>query len=172
MLNIFNRVKAEGQSPSQYAGEEMEQLVATFQQPLCVAANGDKIGLTAEFPYPGYTSLLRLDTTEKHPRAGNGLSVLLRIPEYTNDAATARHALELNEAELNSATWTHFLGAWVSREGLAYAAFYPNWVHRIGGLWNIAKATAMRARWLTEEVMEYSWEEHFFRKPLSAKWRS
>jgi hypothetical protein len=174
MLNIFDRVNAEGPSPSRYAGEEMEQLVATFQemQPPCVMATGEKTGLAAEFPYPGWTSLIRLDTTEQHPRAGNGLLAVLRIPEGKNDAASARQALEWNKKELNSATWTHFLGAWVSKGELAYAAFYPNWFHRIGGLQNIAISMMMRARWLTEEVMEYSWEEHFFRKPLSAKWRS
>jgi len=163
MLNIFNRVNAEGQSPSRYAGEEMEQLVASLQQPPCVAASGDKMGVTAEFPYPGPvgTSLLQLRTTDKDPRAGNGLFVLLSIPEGKDDAATARHALELNRTELNSPTWTHFLGSWVSKGTLTYAAFYPNWVHRIGGLRNIAMATVTRARWLTEDVMDYSWEEHF-----------
>jgi hypothetical protein len=163
MLNIFDRVNAEGQSPSRYAGEEMEQLVAKFQemQPPCVMATGERTGLAAEFPYPGWASLLRLDTTEQHHRAGNGLLALLRIPEGENDAASARQALEWNKKELNSATWTHFLGSWVSKGGLAYSAFYPNWVHRIGGLWNIAMATVKRARWLTEEVMGYRWEEHF-----------
>jgi hypothetical protein len=49
----------------------------------------------------------------------------------------------------------------VSKATLTYAAFYPNWIHRIGGLQNIAVATVKRAQWLTEEVMDYSWEEHF-----------
>jgi hypothetical protein len=162
MLNIFNRVNAEGQSPSRYAGVEMEQLVAALQQPPCVEANGEKTGLTAEFPYPGYTSLLRLITTEKDPRAGNGLFVLLTIPEGKNDVATARQALETNRIELNSVTWTHFLGCWCASErGLTYAAFYPNFIHRAGCLQNIAMATVTRARWLTEEVMGFSWDEHF-----------
>jgi hypothetical protein len=117
--------------------------------------------LAADFPYPGFTSLLRLITTEQHPQAGNGLLAVLRIPEGKNDAASARQALEWNKKELNSATWTHFLGSWVSKRGLAYSAFYPNLIHRIGGLRNIAMATVKRARWLTEEVMSYSWEEHF-----------
>src|SRR5262249_45081867 len=81
MLNVFDLVNAESQTVSRYAGEEMEQLVAMLQQPLCVMATGDKTGLAAEFPYRGWTSLLRLDTTEQHPRAGNGLLALLRIPE-------------------------------------------------------------------------------------------
>ena len=45
MLNIFDRVNAKGQSPSRYAGEEMERLVATLQQPLCVEVNGDHLCL-------------------------------------------------------------------------------------------------------------------------------
>jgi hypothetical protein len=162
MLNVFKFVNAQGQSPSRYAGEEMEQLVSMFQRPPCVLATGDKTGLTAEFPYPGYTSLLRLMTTEKDPRAGNGLFVLLTIPEGRNDVATARRALETNKVELNCVTWTHFLGCWCASErGLTHAAFYPNFVHRIDCLQNIAMATVTRARWLTEEVMGYSWDEHF-----------
>ena len=164
MLNIFNRVNAEGQSPSRYAGEEMEQLVATLQQPPCVLATGGKMGVTAEFPYPRPvgTSLLQLRTTDQDPRAGNGLFALLTIPEGKNDAATARQALETNRLELNSVTWTHFLGCWCTSErGLTYIAFYPNYLHRIGCLQNIAMATVARVRWLTEEVMDYSWHEHF-----------
>jgi hypothetical protein len=165
MLNIFNRVNAEGQRPSAYAGQEMEQLVAKFQemQPPCVMASGEKTGLAAEFPYPGppVTSLLQLSTTEKDPRAGNGLFVLLTVPEGTDDAASARHALELNGTELNFPTWTHFLGSWMSQRTLTYAAFYPNFVHRMGCLQNIAMATVSRARWLTEDVLGYNWEEHF-----------
>jgi hypothetical protein len=50
---------------------------------------------------------------------------------------------------------------WVSKGQLAYAAFYPNWLHRIGGLQNIANSIMRRAQWLTEEVMGYSWQERF-----------
>jgi hypothetical protein len=170
MLDIFkNLVNPTGEAPSVYAGEEMEQLVAKFQRAPCVWASGDKSGLAAEFPYPGETSLIQLETMDKHPRAGNGLLARLKIPEGKCDAATAREALEWNKKELASVTWARFLGTWCAMEtGLTYVSFYPNYVgccpnsgYQKGCLEIIVNGLVVRAQWITEQVMGYSWNEHF-----------
>lgn len=163
MLDIIkNLVNPEGRGPSRYAGPEMKQLLATFQQPPCVIATGDKAGITAEYPYPGHTSLLRLSTTERNPRAGSGLLALLTVPEGKDDAATARQALEWNEKELCSLTRTHFLGSWcISETGLTYATFYPNCIYRNGCLMNIAMTNVLRAQWLTQDIFGFDMREHF-----------
>jgi hypothetical protein len=167
-LDLFKAlVVPKGQADCPYAGEEMEQLVAKKGWPLppaCVWANADKEGITAEFPYAmsGVTSLLQLTTKEKDPYAGNGLLALLRIPEGRNDAATARTALEWNKKELRSATWAHFLGTWCALgTGLTYVSFFPNFACRKGWLGTIVSSQVVRAGWLTEHVMGYSWKEHF-----------
>lgn len=163
MLDIIeNLVNPEGRGQSQYNGPEMKQLLATFQQPPCVMATGDESGLTAEYPYPGNTSLVRLSTTERNPRAGNGLLALLTIPKGRSDPATARQALDWNEKELRSFTRTHFLGSWcMSDTGLTYATFYPNCIHREGCLMNIALTDIVRLQWLTEDILGYNMQEHF-----------
>lgn len=170
MLEIIkNLVNPEGRGPSRYNGPEMNQLLATFQQPPCVMAAGDESGLAAEYPYPGNTSLVRLSTTERNPRAGSGLLALLTIPKGRSDPATARQALDWNEKELRSFTRTHFLGSWcMSDTGLSHATFYPNCIHREGCLMNIAMTDIVRLQWLTEDILDYNMQKQF-EETFSAK---
>ena len=51
--------------------------------------NSDETGLSAEYPYPGDTSLINFSTSESNPRLGNGLLTLLRTRKGDNDGKTA-----------------------------------------------------------------------------------
>jgi hypothetical protein len=186
MLNIIRDVVSpKGEARSAYAGEEMRELLALLNKPPCVLATGDRRSISAEFPYPNSTSLIQLETEDKNPRVGNGLLALLTIPDGahngasrpsagTNDIvqalekgvdawrASGRSALKLNAREIASSTRAHFLGSWrQSDKGLTYASFYPNCLYRRGCLQNLAMNHIMRARWISEDVLGYGWEEHF-----------
>jgi len=54
MLNLLSDVVVPaGKEPSRWAGDEMAKLEGMVEHPLCVLANGNQNGITAEYPYPG-----------------------------------------------------------------------------------------------------------------------
>ncbi len=151
-----------GRERSKYAGEDMNTLLAILDQPPCVLVTGDEIGVTAEYPFPHSTSMLRISSHDKNPRIGHGLLSLLMVPEGGMDAETARRAMDLNEKEVLSFTGIRSFGSWCPSEtGLVHTAFYPNALFRPGSVQLLGMNDALRARWFTEEVLDYDLEDHF-----------
>jgi hypothetical protein len=164
MLNVIGQVVVpKGQEPSRWTGAEMAGAVELLQDGPCILATGDTTGVAGEYPFPGPvgTSLLRLQTEVPHPRLGNGCLCTLRLPYALQEpAATAAIALQLNGMELDR--HLYFIGSWcLSDSGLSYVSFLPNAAHRPGALTNILLSLVSRVRWVTEEVFQYSLEEHF-----------
>jgi hypothetical protein len=158
MLNIIRgNVAPAGRPPSHYAGEDMLEALAFFQNPPCVLATGSETGLSAELPFGDFTSLLQMKTGETNLWHGCGLLTLLSFPAAESgqeNVAAARLALELNELELASLTRCHFLGSWCpGRQALTFVSFLPN-VLRREKLAQVLVGCHMlgRARWVTEEV--------------------
>jgi hypothetical protein len=158
MLNLLAAtVVPAGEAASLYAGKDMAETLKRLDRPPCVLATGDDKGVTAEFPFGGLTSLLRLKTEEANPRLGNGLLVLLEVPAGESGAGNleaARLALTLNERELASLTRCHFLGSWCPGDRvLAFVSFWPNAMHQPGLAWGlIPRAVVDRSFWVAKEV--------------------
>ena len=161
MLNIFELLPM-GEQSSAYAGEELESTTNLLDNGGSVFTNGDANGVTAEFPHPDLTWLLQIRADEEHTRAGNGLLSLLTMPDGQADLVNARHALELNELELESFTRTAFAGTWcAAKNGLTFVSFSPNCLYRKGCIQNIVMAQIIRGVWISKEILDYSWEEHY-----------
>jgi hypothetical protein len=159
MLNLVAaKVVPEGRAASRYAGQDVTETLKFLQRPPTVLATGDSDGLSAEFPFGGNTSLLQMSARESHPYLGNGLFILLEVPQGPSGATNpeaARFALELNERELQSVSLAHFLGSWYpGQRALAFVSFFPNSMHMPGLVRIILeKAFITKSYWVAEEVL-------------------
>jgi hypothetical protein len=150
-----------GAQPSPWVGDEMELALELVKQLPTVLATGGPEGLTAEFPFLGDTSLLRVLPDAEHPLMGTGLLVLLTVPV---DGVGMSDALDVGGYELLEVVRAPFLGSWRPDEhGLTWAAFYPNAVFQEGLARNVVLGTAVRAKWVAESVYGDDWNESFGR---------
>ena len=155
-------IKPHGEGSSRYAGAVMEKLGKDLLRPPCLFASGSTTGITAEFPHPQHSCMLRLLTEDPHPRLGSGMLATLNLPEGGDDLETARAALSLNAREINSPT--HFLGSWcATSSGLAFSAFFPNAMANDGIPVSAALNMIHRAKWHCEGLHGYDWAENFVR---------
>lgn len=164
MLEFIDQsIRPQGEGTSRYAGEAMETLAKEMLRPPCLFASGDKTGVTAEYPHPKHSYLVRLMTEEKHPRMGAGLLTTLNLPEGDNGIESARAALAMNGDELFSGrTHQHFVGAWCATvRGLAFNAFFPNAMANDGIPLSVAGNMVRRARWHSDTVHKFDWVENF-----------
>lgn len=163
MLNIIQQAVAPaGEQPSVWAGEEMEKVLEIFQGPPCVLAMGDGNALSAEFPFGEQTSLMRIDTSEAHPRLGNGCLMKLTLPLKVDDAAKDNGWLGLNCLETENPLAPHLLGSWCSdKMGPTFVSFLPNVIHRPGDLTNFAMSMASRAKWASDDVFGFDFVSDF-----------
>jgi hypothetical protein len=176
LLNLIRaRVVPDGQHPSLYAGEDLLDTLAFFQNPPCVLATGSDNALRAEFPFGDFTSLLQMETRAENPWLGNGLLALLSVPGTEcgkENVEAARLALELNEEEVSSLTRAHFLGSWCpGNQALTFASFLPNAMRLAGGLPKVLVGTAMtsRAAWVATEVFRVGFDYHQATSSMSAR---
>ncbi len=148
-----------GAQPSPWVGEEMERALELVNRPPCVLATGSSDGLTAEFPFLGDTSLLRVWPDAENPVVGKGLMVQLTVPVPVADMS---ECLDLNGREIQELVRAPFLGSWRPDEhGLAWVAFYPNSLFQEGLGWYVVISTAVRAKWVAECVYGDDWSESF-----------
>lgn len=110
-------------------------------------------GEPAPAPTPGAgTALLRVHTTQPHPRLGPGLLVLLSAPveaEPVHERAHATAAL-LNEAEAREWTGLDQWGGWCVHPdaGLVHSTFVPVLASQAGLIERLLWQSAARARWM------------------------
>lgn len=162
MLGLLDDVILPNSAPSSaWHGLAMEWTLGQLQQlPLVVMVTGGERGITAELPFQSETTLLRIDAEQPHPRYGNGALLLLTLPGTFAEPAGIRRAFELNNRELSSFTKAHLLGSWCYRDGfVSFASFVPNAFDFDGaGLFNLALAQGMRAKWVAEEMYGDDWK--------------
>lgn len=153
-------IKPAGEEDSRYQGDALEKLGKDLLRPPCLFATGSPDGVTAEFPHPQHSYMLRLLASERHPRLGSGLLATLNLPEGGDDLATARGALSLNAREQSSPT--HFLGSWcATSSGLAFSAFFPNAMANDGIPMSAAFNMVHRAKWHCENLHDFDWAQNF-----------
>ena len=117
---------------------------------------GDETSLSAEYPYPGDTSLLNFSTSESNPRLGNGLLALLKTRKGVPDVKTA---LDWNFREHHgeeSLDKNQSLGSWcLSETGLTYTSFFPNSMFTKGAIGNIGLWMMVRLRQLHQDQNDH-----------------
>jgi hypothetical protein len=150
------------EAPSHWAGSEMFQVLRMLQEPPSILANGDENGIAAEFSFPGPrgSSLLRISTSEEHPRLGRGCLFRLTLPPPEAGLTSLSELLETNEREAEG--HNYFLGSWCpTEEGPTYVSFFPNAAYRPGALQNLAMSLVNRARWVTAELFGHDIDENY-----------
>ncbi len=118
-----------GKHPSRFVEEDYEAAKQLAWEMGWLALTGTG-SLTCEFPYSYYTSLLRLETDQRHPLLGNGLLVSLTLPTEFEEDWIPDLVVDLNRRELEDRTLTPFIGSWCPaprHPGLiSHVSFVPN----------------------------------------------
>lgn len=176
LLNVSEQVVIPaGLQPQRWDGEELVSMSEQWGS-AGLMANGDETGLTVEFPYsssvsalvrasiglggmpgrvtPASTSLYNQHLDNPHPRYGNGLFALLRMPDVFDEEDGLEQANELNAAELLETTGFPSWGSWCTLEGsLAHVAFFPNLIARPGLLTTVNFYALSRSQWVQEKLL-------------------
>lgn len=111
---------------------------------------------SARFPFPGHLLEVVMITSPKHPLVGSGAMchvTLRNVPE-----SLPRTILDMNETELTYFTRCNFLGTWYDQgTERRFISFLPNVALRPGvAEWHL-NHSIVRAGWLTNELLGYSW---------------
>jgi len=173
LMNVSEQVVIPaGLQPQRWDGEELVSMSEQWGS-AGLMANGDETGLTVEFPYSssmstilrvsmdlgmsggtGSTSLYNQHLDNPHPRYGNGLFALLRMPDVFDEEDGLAQANELNAAELLETTGFPSWGSWCTLEGsLAHVAFFPNLIARPGLLTTVNFYALSRSQWVQEKLL-------------------
>jgi hypothetical protein len=161
MLNAERDLfQAAGQDASRWRGTgEFEAIAERWGRNDAAFGMGDPTGLVMETPFGDVSALLQFLTDTPHPRLGNGLLSLAKLPVcFENSEQPYDLAAVLNYREATE--WTEsqslLLGAWSAvgeghGAGLAYGAFIPNVLYQPGIAKNEALQEIARLRWAREE---------------------
>jgi len=143
-------VVPQGEQPSLFRGPGMKEALELLQR-TSMLAGGNDAGLTAEFPYRKASSLLQLDTDERHLHLGHGLRVTLRLWEPPFDRSPYECAALLNAMEAKGVDEIlPLMGAWCvgPTEAVAFHAFFPNACAQQVPVGDIVLWMARRANWV------------------------
>jgi hypothetical protein len=155
----------EGQRPSSWIGSaEFEEVARLLSQSNCVST-ADANGFTAEFSFGERdTSMLMVQTDQRHPQLGNGLLLRLHLYHAHGIDNAPFTAAMLNTLEMRLVTRAHLIGSWSSTQLSSksdipvFVTFIPNALHRRGLLLNLVMSMGLRARWAAVEVQGQSKE--------------
>jgi len=176
LLNVSEQVVIPaGLQPQRWDGEELVSMSEQWGS-AGLMANGDETSLTVEFPYSSSMSAIVLASIglggmpgrvtpastsfyyqylDTHPRYGNGLWALLRMPDFFDEEDGLEQANELNVAELLETTGFPSWGSWCcTPEGsLGHLAFFPNLIARPGLLTTVNFYALSRSQWAQEKLL-------------------
>ncbi len=154
MLEIITDViRPKGEEPSSWLGDEMDGLRNLINNAPDWFSMGDESSLSAEYPYPGDTSLLTISTSESNPRLGNGLLVLLQTRKGDPDGKTA---LDWNFNDHYGEKPLQSFGSWcVSETGLTYTSFLPNAMFKMGATANVGLWMMQKLMYLHTKELDY-----------------
>jgi hypothetical protein len=153
----------EGKKQSKWIGTgEFEEIIDKWGR--CDTGFGfaDEAGLSLETPFGDHTAILLLKTNVPHPRLGNGLLAILKIPLLSELDEANEFCIQLNFAE--ATLWSKgsaFIGNWSANEapaegtqeiafGPAFSSFVPNLVYGPGLAVNLVLYMIRRAQWVCQ----------------------
>lgn len=156
----------EGKQHSRWAGTgEFEQIIENWGRTESTFGNADETGLTIEASFGADSCLLSLYTDQPHPRLGNGLLMVVKLPILWEQNEANAQANDLNFWEARN--WTNarvpFVGNWSSSEVsedmycVTYTSFIPNILYQSGlaeniALWGLSRARCVRETWYPDLV--------------------
>lgn len=154
MLTIVDQLfRPKGGGPSPWRGSaEFTEIRDMLNHANCFSM-GDENGLTAEFPFGGTTSMLRIVTDEHHSDLGSGVGLFLHVPMWGTYEEATGIAGALNRAEASRGAIGHLLGSWCcktigDRSLPAFAFFLPAVLYRPNLLTNLTFSIVRRAQWV------------------------
>ena len=172
ILNIQTTViEPEGQKPNRWIGTgEFEEIIDKWGHSNNGFGFADKTGLIFEIPFGAETAILTLKTDQSHPRLGNGLFALLKIPLLSDEKDAAEFSLGLNYLE--SLIWQKLgmplIGNWCANKvfeaqgaehnfGPSFSCFIPNLFYQPGIaenllLYAMCRARCVRQTWPSNET--------------------
>jgi hypothetical protein len=127
--------------PSRWTAEEFAWAEESMRG-AGIYCNAGESALTAEFAWePGAvsamighrTSLLQMNSTIRHPTAGNGLVFRLVLPVSGTEEELAQQAAKLNLLELDGIDVPPGFGAWAvlpQFQSVGYTGFWPNCMYQ------------------------------------------
>jgi hypothetical protein len=162
LLDLGMLAFEKGLSESQYAGSEMERLKDILDGPPSLLTTGDGTVINAEYGFPERTMFFQASAREFNMNLGHGLLTLLRLPDNPG-GKLPETCLEFNERELQSLTRSHFVGSWCDDpDGTrTYVTFLPNVLFSPATTERMAISVMMRAMWVSHDLLDYSWAEHY-----------
>ena len=156
---ISDMVKSGGEPPSLWSVQEFDEAtdLANILPPVLLATGGGQ-GLSAEFPFGSFSSLLRMEGDQRHPIYGSGLLQLHHFPvrgKPGDDEKWIRKALELNEPAVSPVPQGYGFGSYLYRNSMiTHASFIPNVLHSPGLLLNFLFAAGARASAMDKELAD------------------
>jgi hypothetical protein len=110
------------------------------------SAGATAAGVAIDAPFDRTTGLVSISAELVHPRAGEGLTIFLRLPIFGRFDELSRLAAWLNRREAAGQVQAHGLGAWAveengERSGLRHNLFVPKDAWASGLAFNLARAT-------------------------------
>jgi hypothetical protein len=157
----------QGTQQSKWIGTgEFEEIIKKWGR--CDSGFGfaDEGGLSIEMPFGDETAVLTLKTDVAHPRLGNGLLAILKIPHLSGPERVNALAIEMNylEAMIWSKIGMPLIGNWCADESVmrekqepgfvpAFSSFVPNLFYQPGLAENIVLYAAGRTRWVRQMWM-------------------
>jgi hypothetical protein len=150
---IDGLVSPQGQGPSRWRGASMAEALNILER-TSLLANGDETGISAEFPYRNFSSLLKFETRERHPNVGAGLRVTLKLWSPPFNLSPPDNAVLLNLMEAKGLSLLSYLhGGWcVALDGdnntVTFNAFFPDIFQHAGVASNVALWMSAKAQWV------------------------
>ena len=147
-----------GAETSRWSGTgEFEKINEHWGRTEITYGNADESGIAIEVSFGNDSALLNIYTDQPHPILGNGLLLVVKLPNLVPQNEASSEANNLNFWE--SCAWTNarapFLGNWCSAEVLeeqycvAYTSFLPNLLYQPGlaenaALWGLSRVRCVR----------------------------
>ncbi|MFN8176407.1 MAG: hypothetical protein U0167_00610 [bacterium] len=140
---------------------ELEAVRDSFRGRGLPSGSGDG-KLSVGFPLGNsQTAGLVLALDKPHPLWGLGALLRLVLPLDLGPVASCVLAARLNEDEVGTPPWAHFLGSWQAGElprgwSVFFDIRYPRALQRPGDLVNVANNVGARASWVTARIAAHA----------------
>ena len=149
-----------GNSPPRWQQSDFNMLLNKgLIEPPATILDQNSQSLSVEFPFGTTVSLCKITSQTRHPRIGNGLTIIQSFPFQDMPTSEGINlCLNLNKKESDSLTQTYGFGSYCYRRGMInHICFIPNSVHAPNMLPELYKSCLARAKQMSEEFTGHNW---------------